>query len=77
MQPGDLVCFNNRRVLHGRKSFTLNGGMRFFKVCTHSLMEARWPHGALFSKVPESFRTRKEITNIKPALLYFNFLLLR
>lgn len=31
MQPGDLVCFNNRRVLHGRKAFTLNGGMRFFK----------------------------------------------
>jgi len=23
-------------VLHGRKSFILNGGMRFFKVCTQS-----------------------------------------
>lgn len=29
--PGDLVCFNNRRILHGRKSFKLNGGMRHLK----------------------------------------------
>ncbi|CAH3028466.1 unnamed protein product, partial [Porites evermanni] len=31
MQPGDLICFNNRRVLHGRNSLKLKGGVRFFK----------------------------------------------
>lgn len=33
MAPGDLVCFNNRRILHGRKSLNLNGGVRHLKVC--------------------------------------------
>ena len=40
MQPGDLVCFNNRRVLHGRKAFTLSGGIRFFMVCTCMYMQS-------------------------------------
>lgn len=34
MAPGDLVCFNNRRILHGRKSFNLNGGVRHLKNLT-------------------------------------------
>ena len=32
LHQGDLVCFNNRRILHGRNSFNLNGGVRHFKV---------------------------------------------
>ena len=28
MQPGDLLSFNNRRVLHARREFQLNGGQR-------------------------------------------------
>ena len=32
LQPGDLVTFNNRRVLHARKSFDLNDGVRHLKV---------------------------------------------
>jgi hypothetical protein len=32
LQPGDLVTFNNRRVLHARNSFDLNGGIRHLKV---------------------------------------------
>ena len=25
-QPGDILCFDNRRVLHGRSGFELTGG---------------------------------------------------
>lgn len=28
LRPGELLVFNNRRVLHGRNAFTLNGGTR-------------------------------------------------
>lgn len=33
MVPGDCLVFNNRRILHGRESFELNGGRRHFEVC--------------------------------------------
>ncbi|XP_070180244.1 gamma-butyrobetaine dioxygenase-like isoform X2 [Littorina saxatilis] len=33
LKPGDLVTFNNRRILHARKSFDLNGGVRHLKGC--------------------------------------------
>ncbi|KAM7437880.1 hypothetical protein ABFA07_012538 [Porites harrisoni] len=41
MQPGDLICFNNRRVLHGRNSLKLNGGVRFLKGCYVNIDEFR------------------------------------
>lgn len=41
MAPGDLVCFNNRRILHGRKSFNLNGGVRHLKGCYVNIDEFR------------------------------------
>lgn len=31
LQPGDLVSFNNRRVLHARRGFQLNGGERYLQ----------------------------------------------
>ncbi|XP_067682429.1 probable gamma-butyrobetaine dioxygenase [Haliotis asinina] len=33
LQEGDVVVFNNRRMLHGRHSFTLNGGSRLLEGC--------------------------------------------
>ena len=33
LQPGDMVCFNNRRMAHGRRSFQLNGGVRHLHGC--------------------------------------------
>lgn len=33
LQPGDVVCFNNRRMLHARKGFELNGGLRHLQGC--------------------------------------------
>jgi len=33
LQPGDLVCLNNRRVLHGRRAISLNGGVRRLRGC--------------------------------------------
>jgi len=33
LQPGDMACFNNRRVLHARHSFQLNGGVRHLRGC--------------------------------------------
>lgn len=32
LKPGDLLAFNNRRILHGRKEFELNGGVRYLQV---------------------------------------------
>ena len=31
-QPGDVLTLNNRRVLHSRTVFTLNGGVRHIQV---------------------------------------------
>ena len=31
-RPGDLIAFNNRRVLHARNGFKLNGGVRHLQV---------------------------------------------
>ena len=28
LKPGDIFCFNNRRVLHGRKEYDPNSGHR-------------------------------------------------
>ena len=28
LKPGDILCFNNRRVLHGRTAFDPNSGHR-------------------------------------------------
>jgi len=33
LQPGDMACFNNRRVLHARHAFQLNGGVRHLRGC--------------------------------------------
>lgn len=33
LQPGDMTCYNNRRVVHGRHSFQLNGGVRHLRGC--------------------------------------------
>ncbi|XP_064606801.1 probable gamma-butyrobetaine dioxygenase [Liolophura sinensis] len=33
LEPGDAIVFNNRRVLHGREEFTLNGGRRHLEGC--------------------------------------------
>ena len=33
MEPGDLLCFDNRRFLHGRKAFQLSCGERLLQGC--------------------------------------------
>lgn len=32
LKPGEIACFNNRRILHGRRSFKSNKGIRHFQV---------------------------------------------
>ena len=32
LQPGEVITLNNRRILHGRQSFQLNGGARHLQV---------------------------------------------
>ena len=32
--PGQLISFNNRRILHGRNSFSSKGGVRHLQVHT-------------------------------------------
>ena len=33
LRPGDLITFNNHRMLHSRKDFRLNGGKRHLQGC--------------------------------------------
>jgi gamma-butyrobetaine dioxygenase len=33
LQPGDMMCFDNRRVLHGRTSFDPSSGGRWLRGC--------------------------------------------
>ena len=33
LNPGELLCFDNRRVLHGRTSFNSNTGERWLRGC--------------------------------------------
>lgn len=33
LEPGEILCFNNRRMLHGRKSFKNSSGARHFQGC--------------------------------------------
>ena len=33
LNPGELICFDNRRVLHGRTSFNSNTGERWLRGC--------------------------------------------
>jgi gamma-butyrobetaine dioxygenase len=39
LQPGELVSFNNRRILHGRRGFSLNGGVRHIQGAYISIDE--------------------------------------
>ena len=32
LKPGDIFCFNNRRVLHGRKEYDPNSGHRHLQL---------------------------------------------
>ena len=33
LKPGDVLCFNNHRMVHSRKDFSLNGGERHLQGC--------------------------------------------
>ncbi|RNA16072.1 gamma-butyrobetaine dioxygenase-like isoform X1 [Brachionus plicatilis] len=33
LKPGEVACFNNRRILHARNSFIPNNGIRHFQGC--------------------------------------------
>ncbi|XP_055327642.1 gamma-butyrobetaine dioxygenase-like isoform X2 [Paramacrobiotus metropolitanus] len=33
LQPGEVLVFNNRRMLHGRNAFTTSSGLRHFQGC--------------------------------------------
>ena len=33
LEPGDMICMDNRRILHGRTGFTQNSGSRWIRGC--------------------------------------------
>ena len=37
LSPGEALFFNNRRVVHGRTKFKLNGGVRHLQVRHHAM----------------------------------------
>ena len=37
LKPGEIACFNNRRVLHGRTAFNSHNGLRHLQVEINSL----------------------------------------
>jgi len=41
LNPGECLIFNNRRMLHGRTKFELNGGTRHLEGCYTNLDEFR------------------------------------
>ena len=41
LTPGDVLCFNNHRMLHSRKEFSLNGGERHLQGCYVNLDDFR------------------------------------
>ncbi len=53
LQPGDMMCFDNRRVLHGRTSFDPSSGGRWLRGCYMEREE-------LWSGLRMSARRRRE-----------------
>jgi len=41
LNEGECIVFNNRRMLHGRTGFKLNGGVRFMEVAYTNICEFR------------------------------------
>ena len=41
LKPGDVLCFNNHRMVHSRKEFSLNGGERHLQGCYVNLDDFR------------------------------------
>lgn len=39
LRPGEVMTFNNRRILHGRNAFTSNGGTRALEGCYSNIDE--------------------------------------
>mmetsp|Transcript_17694 Transcript_17694/g.23170 ORF Transcript_17694/g.23170 Transcript_17694/m.23170 type:complete len:97 (+) Transcript_17694:2-292(+) len=37
LQQGDLICFNNRRMLHGREAFKSHNGERHLQGCYNTI----------------------------------------
>lgn len=52
-QPGDLLSFNNRRVLHARRGFQLNGGQRHLQGAYVSIDEFKSEYMHLSQKFGE------------------------
>ncbi|CBY35537.1 unnamed protein product [Oikopleura dioica] len=60
LEPGECLVFNNRRMLHGRNEFKLNGGVRhlegtYTNICEFrsraQVLECLQGHGKLIKKV--------------------------
>lgn len=56
--PGDLISFNNRRMLHGRGEIRLNGGMRHLKGCYMNIDEFKSRLEVLSRKSGANLRIR-------------------
>ncbi|KAL5008159.1 hypothetical protein ScPMuIL_013740 [Solemya velum] len=56
LAAGDLVTFNNRRMLHGRKSFKLNGGVRHLQGCYINIDEYKSRVNYLYQRLKKPVR---------------------
>ena len=43
LKPGELLTFNNRRILHARNKFELNGGKRLLEVSNNIVNRSTFP----------------------------------
>lgn len=70
LQPGETLCFNNRRILHGRNGFASMNGSRHFQGCYLNTDEFKSEMRSLYVKSQEkkNVDTKKnymDITNVK------------
>ena len=76
LQPGEVITLNNRRILHGKQAFQLNGGVRHLQVsyCLHlgpwnMLMELTHK----FVRVFADFRTELILSSVRDGLISIEF----
>lgn len=62
LQPGEIMCFNNRRTLHGREAFNSNNGSRHFQGCYVNIDEFKSELRSLYVKkeLPKSTDVNKK-----------------
>ena len=72
LRPGEVACFNNRRILHGRQGFKSNNGIRHFQGCYLNIDEFK--SELLVKEYMTSDKLKKENINYYENLINASYL---